>query len=120
MCYRVTTASTYTSAGPLSQVKRCFHICLHIGLHRLPIGHFAHIGNGAELLLFIFDARPAACTQGKHTNSGKSGTGAHYVNCTSVEDYDYGDDPTEPQMPIKQTKIHGTEEGEILDDVDDE
>ena len=91
-----------------SEVKRCFHICHHIGLHRLPIGHFSHTGNGAELLLLIFDARPAARTQGKHTNSGKSGTGAHYVNYTSVEDYDYGDDTTVPQMPIKQTKIQLT------------
>ena len=27
-----------------SQVKRCFHICHHIGVHRLPIAHLSHFG----------------------------------------------------------------------------
>ena len=34
-----------------SQVKRCLHVCHHIGLHRLPTAHTAHIGRGAEILL---------------------------------------------------------------------
>ena len=38
-----------------SQVKRCLPICYHIGLHRLPTAHPAHIGSGAELLLLFFD-----------------------------------------------------------------
>ena len=62
--------------------------------------------------------------KGKHTNSGKSGTSAHYANYTPVEDYDYGDDTTEPADAYQADKDPvdtGIDEGEeILDDVDDE
>ena len=51
MCYCVTTALAVHFRRALeSLVKRCWHICHHIGLHRLPTAHPAHIGSGAELL----------------------------------------------------------------------
>ena len=34
--------------------------------------------------------------QGKHTRSGKSGASAYCTNYTSIEDYDYDDDTSEP------------------------
>ena len=42
-----------------SQVKRCVHICHHIGLQRLSPAHTAHIGSGAESLFLssIHDQR---------------------------------------------------------------
>ena len=49
---------------------------------------------------------------------------AYYAICTSVEDYDYGDDTTEPADAYQAHNVPadpGTDEGEeILDDVDDD
>ena len=56
--------------------------------------------------------------KGKHTNSGKSGTSAHYANYTPVEDFHYGDDTTEPADAYQADK--DPVDTEILDDVDDE
>ena len=55
-----------------SQAKRCFHICHHIGSHRLSTTHSTHIDSGAELLLLssIHDPQLVRTAQQRKTLAG--------------------------------------------------